>query len=281
MNSRPRTAVKTAALLLPAMLLLGGIKLGATELRRLGTKLTTTTNLADPYCGHTFFLPPNYKYKDAFQKWSQEFLLSLVNDQGEAFGFALKDLPALTITVHAEPDRLGEEGPRPPHAVLRNSWYHTATRRIVVDATRGTELADLKRELAHELVHAMMNAQARSPRCWPEWLLEGVAQYLETSDLGVVNVNARAVRALSPQLKPGILGSLVNAEKLDVKLAFDASYALVLYLLHGPHRTAFLAWHKEEAKAERPGGNGPEKLLATPKFEEEWLEWCRNPRVGP
>ncbi len=280
MNKGQRTRVKTAALLLPAIVLFGGIRLGATEMGRLGARISTPATSAEAYNGHTFIIPPNYRYRDLVPKWSTDFIQSLTVEHGETFGFSQRDLPTLTIVIETEREGSAEAPQHIDSRTAHRSWFLPSTRRIVVDATLNPEFADIKRELSHQLTHALLHFQARTPR-WPAWLVEGMAEHFETTEPGVVNANARFIRALWPNLKPGLLETLTKADRITSLLQYEASYALVAYLLYGPLREKFLTAYKEEAKAEKPTGAVEKLLAANPKFEEEWLSWCKNPKIGP
>lgn len=270
MSSGQRLGVKMAALVLPAIVLVGGIRLFAADLRSFGTKLTAPANLPERVTGHTFEVPQNWKHREPLQRWTTDFIMSLAVDHGEAFGFSpTPALNNLTITVHVDPARLKEEIEGAP--TVDGAWFKPAARKIILDATRDTtEFADLKKQLSHQLVHAILQYQPKQPR-WPGWMVEGLAQVFETSELGERRINARRVKLLSPPLQPGALEGLQKGDRM-----LETSYALVLYLIHGPHREAFLGWLKDELKSDKPAG-GLEKILESSKFEEEWLAWCRAP----
>lgn len=268
MSSGQRLGIKLAALLLPALLMVGGIRLFAAELRSFGTKLTAPTNIPETHNRHTFIVPQNWKHRTDLQNWNTNFIQSLAVDHGELYGFAPTSLPELTIVVHTDPVKLKEETEGAPS--ICGAWFRPAARKIILDATKDPELTELKRQLSHQLVHALLQYQPKQPR-WPGWLVEGLAQVFETSELGERRINARRVKLLSPPLQPGAIEALQKGERV-----LETSYALVLYLIHGPHREAFLGWLKDELKSEKPPG-GLEKILGTPKFEEEWLAWCRAP----
>jgi len=281
MTSRP-LVMKLGVLLLPAMLMLGGLKLFGSDLGRFGTKLTSTPSLEVKHGANFYVLPPTYRYEKHVKDWTTNFLTWMGTDQVDVFGFCQP--PSLTVAVYVDRARFDQEGR--PHSASEVAIYRSWLRhdgRIIIDASQGMEEAGLQRALSHQLTHALMRFQGKHVR-WPAWLSEGLAIYFESTTLGVVNANARAVRSAAPQFKPGLLDQLLSLEAFperEALLHHEASYALVLYLLHGPggFRQRFLDWYRGEAKADRPA-QGIEKVLGPlSDFEAAWIEWARSPKL--
>jgi hypothetical protein len=274
-NGLHRGAVKLAAILVPALLLIGGLRVFGSGLRAAVRHVTTPRTIVDPDSGHEWIMPRDYRHEREVKDFVPRFLSWVSDERAGPFRLTHNRLPKLRFHLYDQ----APPGAGPTHA---GGAFSAADRAVLVDLAGDPAAAEVKTALAHGLAHALLHYHAPDAQ-WSPWLVEGIAQYYEAHEPGTIAWRPLRIRDISKDVKPGFLESLLKMEALPAdRLHAHASYALVCYLLHGNETLRrrlgeYYAKEMEPGRAARAAFEAAFGPLA--EFEAAWIDWLASPRL--
>lgn len=145
--------------------------------------------------------------------------------------------------------------------------------------SRGATIESLRPMIRHELAHAFVSAMTQKPI--PQWLNEGLAQWIEGRELDPKSKDAFVTRQLWGQV-PDMEGldRALSAQKnpyndTQMTLAYMKSFSLVAFLIETAGVHALVEYIKH--RADDDGGDFEKYFTAPAKeIEERWLRWVER-----